>query len=287
MDLFFANLKVAEKRRIHFHRIMREVHERLKRNGDQEDPLDKVAAEIASETRVLCFDEFFVSDIADAMIIGKLLEGLFARGVTLVTTSNSAPKDLYQDGLQRERFLPAISMLEQHTDVIELDAGIDYRFQLLQKAGTYLSPGGEKADETLRQFFTSASPGDVTDARTLNVLGRDIRTRHRAKGVAWFDFSEVCDGPRSQNDYIEIARWFQTVIVSDVPILTTDLENSARRFIAMVDEFYDRRVKLILSAETGLEELYQGKKLEFEFRRTESRLSEMQSADYLHKAHIA
>jgi cell division protein ZapE len=287
MDLFFANLKVTEKRRIHFHRIMREVHERLKRIGDQEDPLDKVAAEIAVDTRVLCFDEFFVSDIADAMILGRLLEGLFARGVTLVTTSNSAPKDLYQDGLQRERFLPAISMLEQHTDVIELGAGVDYRFRLLQKAGTYLSPGGEKADETLQRFFSSASPGDVADARTLNVLGRNIRTRHCAKGVAWFDFSEICDGPRSQNDYIEIARWFQTVIISDVPILTTDLENSARRFIALVDEFYDRRVKLILSAETSLDNLYQGKKLEFEFRRTESRLSEMQSADYLHEAHIA
>jgi cell division protein ZapE len=287
MDLFFANLSVQEKRRIHFHRIMREMHERLKRIGDQEDPLDKVAAEIAAETRVLCFDEFFVSDIADAMILGKLLEGLFARGVTLVTTSNSAPKDLYPDGLQRERFLPAIALLEQHTDVIEMDAGVDYRFRLLQKAGTYLSPADDTADEKLLEFFSSASPGAAADTKTLNVLGRDIRTRHCAKGVAWFDFTEMCDGPRSQNDYIEIARWYQTVIISDVPLLTGDHENSARRFISMVDEFYDRRVKLILSAAVSLDKLYQGTKLTFEFRRTESRLAEMQSADYLHKAHIA
>ncbi len=286
MDLFFANLDVAEKRRIHFHRIMREVHQRLKRIGDQEDPLDRVAAEIASETRVLCFDEFFVSDIADAMILGRLLEGLFARGVTLVTTSNSAPQDLYRDGLQRERFLPAISMLEHHTDVVELDTGIDYRFRLLQKAGTYLSPADNAANEKLQQFFASASPGERAEARTLDVLGREIQTLRCAKGVAWFDFKVICDGPRSQNDYIEIARWYPTVIISNVPVLSPDLENSARRFISMVDEFYDRRVKMILSAETGLDNLYQGTKLAFEFRRTESRLSEMQSEEYLHKAHI-
>lgn len=287
MDLFFANLNVSKKRRIHFHRIMREVHERLRRTGAQHDPLDQVAAEIAGETRVLCFDEFYVSDIADAMILGRLLEGLFARGVTLVTTSNSAPTDLYKDGLQRERFLPAISLLQRQTEVIELDTGIDYRLRLLQKAGTYLSPANEDSDRELQQFFSAASPGVVAEAKTLDVLGRDIQTRRCAKGIAWFDFAEICDGPRSQNDYIEIARWYQTVIVSNVPVLTSELENSARRFISMVDEFYDRRVKLILSAEVALAKLYQGTKLAFEFRRTESRLSEMQSAEYLHKAHIA
>jgi cell division protein ZapE len=287
MDLFFANLKIEKKRRIHFHRIMREVHERLQRIGAQENPLDKVAADIASETRVLCFDEFYVSDIADAMILGRLLDALFARGVILVTTSNSAPAALYWDGLQRDRFMPAIALLEQHTEVIEMDAGVDYRLRLLQKAGTYLSPANDAADQKLRQFFTSASPGESGEARILDVLGREVRTRRCAKGVAWFDFTEICDGPRSQNDYIEIARWYQTVIISDVPALTRELENSARRFISMVDEFYDRRVKLILSADVGLHELYQGTKLEFEFRRTESRLSEMQSAEYLHQAHIA
>ena len=287
MDLFYQNLDVANKRRIHFHRIIREIHARLKRLGDTEDPLDKVAAEIASETRVLCFDEFFVSDIADAMILGKLLDGLFARGVTLVTTSNSAPADLYRDGLQRERFLPAISSLEQHTRVIEIDAGIDYRFRLLQKAGTYLSPADDSAHEKLQQFFTSASPGEAAEGRMLDVLGRNIQTLRCAKDVAWFDFMEICGGPRSQNDYIEIARWYHTVIVSAVPELTRERENEARRFISLVDEFYDRRVKLMLSAATSLDQLYQGSKLAFEFQRTASRLTEMQSAEYLHEAHIA
>lgn len=287
MDLFFKNLAVAEKRRIHFHRIMREVHNRLQLLGDVEDPLDKVAAAIASETRVLCFDEFFVSDIADAMILGRLLEGLFARGVTLVATSNSAPADLYPDGLQRERFLDAIAALEQHTDVVELVAGVDYRFRLLQKAGTYLSPADQTAHEKLQQFFASAAPGDAAEGCTLEVLGRQIRALRCAKGVAWFDFMEICDGPRSQNDYIEIARWYQTVIVSDVPVFDREQENQARRFISMVDEFYDRRVKLMLSAAVVLDQLYQGSKLSFEFRRTTSRLTEMQSAEYLREAHIA
>lgn len=287
MDLFYENLAVTDKRRIHFHRIIREVHERLKRMGDTEDPLDKVAAEIAGETRVLCFDEFFVSDIADAMILGKLLEGLFARGVTLVTTSNSAPAELYWDGLQRERFLPAISSLETQTAVMEIDAGLDYRFRLLQKAGTYLSPEDDAAQRKLQQFFESASPGEAAEGRMLDVLGRNIQTLRCAKDVAWFDFKEICGGPRSQNDYIEIARWYHTVIVSAVPELTGERENEARRFISLVDEFYDRRVKLILSAALSLDQLYQGRKLAFEYQRTASRLTEMQSAEYLHEAHIA
>jgi cell division protein ZapE len=287
MDLFHANLEVSDKRRIHFHRIMREVHERLQRLGDVDDPLDKVAAEIASETRVLCFDEFFVGDIADAMILGRLLEGLFARGVTLVTTSNMPPTGLYRDGLQRERFFPAIALLEQHTNVIEMDAGTDYRFRLLRKAGTYLPDADPRTHEKLQQFFTHATPaGSATDC-TLDILGRDIHALRCAKGVAWFNFMEICDGPRSQNDYIEIARWYHTVIVSGVPQMNRDLENQARRFISMVDEFYDRRVKLILSAAAGVGQLYRGSKLTFEFQRTTSRLTEMQSEEYLHEAHIA
>ena len=286
MDLFYENLDVTNKRRIHFHRIIREVHARLKRLDDVDDPLDKVAAEIASEIRVLCFDEFFVSDIADAMLLGKLLEGLFAHGVTLAATSNSAPADLYRNGLQRERFLPAISSLEQHTKVMEIDAGVDYRFRLLQKAGTYLSPADNAAQEKLQQFFTSASLGGAAEGRILDVLGRSIQTLRCAKDVAWFDFMEICGGPRSQNDYIEIARWYHTVIVSAVPELTRERENEARRFISLVDEFYDRRVKLMLSAALSLDQLYQGSKLAFEFQRTASRLTEMQSAEYLHEAHI-
>lgn len=287
MDLFFKTLDVEAKKRIHFHRMMREVHQKLKRYGDVEDPMDKVAADIARDAHVLCFDEFFVSDIADAMILARLLKGLFSRGVVLIATSNIPPARLYADGLQRERFLPAIALLEKHTDVIEMDNGIDYRFRIMQKAGTYLTPANDGATARLLELFFNVAPGESTENRSLDILGREIRTLRCAKGVAWFDFQELCDGPRSQNDYIEIARWYQTVIVSEVPILTRDLENQARRFISMVDEFYDRRVKLILSAAAAADALYQGRKLEMEFRRTASRLTEMQSSDYLHEAHIA
>lgn len=286
MDLFFETLEVSAKKRIHFHRMMREVHERLEAVGNIEDPLGKVAEQIADKTRVLCFDEFFVSDIGDAMILGKLLQGLFEHGVTLIATSNSSPQTLYPGGLQRERFLPAIALLEQHTHVVEMNGGTDYRLRLLQHAGTYLTPAGPAANEKLRQFFVSMAPGETVEGRVLDILGRKIRTLRCAKGVVWFDFLEICDGPRSQNDYIEIARWYQTVIISDVPLLERNLENPTRRFISLVDEFYDRRVKLIVSAAAGVDTLYQGSKLAFEFRRTASRLTEMHSEEYLHEPHI-
>lgn len=286
MDLFFETLDVPAKKRIHFHRMMREVHVRMKAAGNVEDPVDKVAEEFADETQVLCFDEFFVSDIGDAMILGKLLQGLFERNVTLVATSNSSPQTLYQGGLQRKRFLPAIALLEKHTHVVEMNNGTDYRLRLLQHAGTYLTPADAVATEKLRQFFERMAPGKTVEGRMLDVLGRKIRTLRYAKGVVWFDFMEICDGPRSQNDYIEIARWYQTVIISDVPLLGRELENPARRFISLVDEFYDRRVKLIVSAAADVDTLYQGSKLEFEFQRTASRLTEMHSEEYLHEPHI-
>jgi cell division protein ZapE len=287
MDLFFESLAIEKKRRIHFHRMLHDIHARLNSLGDVEDPLDRVAASLAAEVRVLCFDEFFVSDIGDAMILGRLLEGLFSRGVVLVTTSNSRPADLYRDGLQRERFLQAIKLIETHTDVIELGGGTDYRLQLLQEAGTFLTPCGEAADARLMRYFEEIASGKRVEDHVLDVLGRDIRTRRCAKGVVWFDFAAICDGPRSQEDYIEIGRWYPTVIVSDIPRLGPDMENSARRFIAMVDEFYDRKVKLIVSANTSVDKLYRGKRLQFEFERTASRLTEMQSNDYLHAAHLA
>lgn len=286
MDLFFETLDISAKKRIHFHRMMREVHMRMKAAGNVEDPLDKVAEEIAGETRVLCFDEFFVSDIGDAMILGKLLQGLFARSVTLVATSNSSPQSLYRDGLQRKRFLPAIALLEHHTHVMELNSGTDYRLRLLQQAGTYLTPADARATDKLGKFFKSMVPGAAQEGRVLDVLGRKIHTVRCAKGVVWFDFMKICDGPRSQNDYIEIARWYQTVIISDVPLLGRELENPTRRFISLVDEFYDRRVKLIVSAAASIDTLYQGSKLAFEFQRTASRLTEMHSEEYLHEPHI-
>ena len=287
MDLFFGSLNIEKKKRIHFHRMMRDIHARLKTLNDVEDPLDRVAADIASETLVLCFDEFFVSDIGDAMILGRLLEGLFERGVVLVTTSNARPADLYKGGLQRERFLPTIALLEQHTSVIELDGDTDYRLKLLQEAGTFFSPSGNVANASLMHYFEEIASGETIEKHVLDVLGRDVQTQRCAKGIVWFDFVDICDGPRSQEDYIEIARWYPTVIISDMPVLSRELDNLARRFIAMVDEFYDRRVKLIVSADASIDTLYQGNRLRFEFERTASRLTEMQSNDYLHAAHLA
>ena len=287
MDLFVGSLNVDRKKRIHFHRMMREVHDRLKQINDVEDPLNVVAADIAAETRVLCFDEFFVSDIGDAMILGRLLSGLFERGVTLVATSNAHPRDLYKNGLQRSRFIPAIDALEAHTEVIELDGGADYRLRLFEQAGTYFVPDGADADRKIAHYFDEIASGRMVEERKIDVLGRPIQTRRSAKGVAWFDFEDLCDGPRSQDDYIEIARWYPTVIVSNVPVLTETNENPARRFIALVDEFYDRKVKLVVSAAEPADRLYQGKQLEFEFRRTVSRLIEMQTAEYLHAPHLA
>ncbi len=287
MDLFFDSLSVGKKKRIHFHRMMHDIHARLRTLDGVEDPLDHAAAAIASEIRVLCFDEFFVGDIGDAMILGRLLKGLFDRGVVLVTTSNAQPADLYKNGLQRARFLPAIELIEKHTDVIELDGGTDYRLELLQEAGTYLTPAGPAANLSLMHYFGEIASGHPVEEHVLDILGRDIQTRRCAKGVVWFDFMDICDGPRSQEDYIEIARWYPTVIVSNVPLLTRALENPARRFIAMVDEFYDRKVKLIISADASVECLYEGNRLQFEFERTASRLTEMQSNDYLHAAHLA
>ena len=287
MDLFFDSLRHRKKKRIHFHRMMHDIHARLKTLDGVEDPLDHAAAAIASEIRVLCFDEFFVGDIGDAMILGRLLQGLFDRGVILVTTSNAQPADLYKNGLQRERFLPAIDLIEKYTDVIELDGGTDYRLQLLQEAGTYLTPSGQAANASLMHYFEEIASGHPVEEHVLDILGRDIQTRRCAKGVVWFDFMDICDGPRSQEDYIEIARWYPTVIISDLPVLNQALENPARRFIALVDECYDRKVKLIISADASVDSLYEGNRLQFEFERTASRLTAMQSNDYLHAAHLA
>jgi cell division protein ZapE len=287
MDLFFETLSVKHKKRIHFHRMMHDVHARLKTLGDSEDPIDRIAADIARETRVLCFDEFFVSDIGDAMILARLLDGLFRRGVTLVATSNSHPDDLYKEGLQRQRFLPAIETLKLHTDVVRIEGDLDYRLRLLEQAGTYLTPDDDQAHITLQRFFDESASSQIEKDALLAINKREIRATLCAKGIAWFDFPDLCDGPRSQNDYIEIARWYPTVIVSGVPRLDRTLEDQARRFVALVDEFYDRRVKLIVSAAAEPASLYTGSKLRFEFDRTTSRLIEMQSTDYLAAPHLA
>ena len=287
MDLFFEQLTTERKRRIHFHRMMREVHERLKLIADVEDPLQDVADDITRDVDILCFDEFFVSDIGDAMVLGRLFTALFERGLVLVATSNVPPDDLYKNGLQRERFLPAIEQLKLHTDVVEMKSGEDYRLRVMEQAGTFLTPAGDETDQRLLRLFSSIATSQAREQHRLDILGREVPTVRCAKGIAWFDFDALCDGPRSQNDYIEIARWYASVILSGVPVLDKKRENQARRFISLVDEFYDRRVKLIISADTELDGLYTGEKLQFEFQRTTSRLTEMQSAEYLGQPHLA
>ena len=287
MDNFFESLPFEQKMRAHFHRFMRRVHAELKKLDGQKNPLKQVADIIAKEARVICFDEFFVSDITDAMILGTLMEELFARGVTLVATSNIVPDGLYKDGLQRARFLPAIALLNEHTLVVNVDGGVDYRLRALEQAELYHSRLDETADQSLMSSFKSlvAANADIQQSVDLEVEGRQIRARYVSEGVAWFDFVELCDGPRSQNDYIELAREYHSVILSNVPGLGREKDDQARRFVNLVDEFYDRQVKLVISAERPLAELYSTGKLDFEFQRTVSRLLEMQSREYLARPH--
>lgn len=285
MDLFCNALPFAEKRRQHFHRFMAHVHEGLKKHRDVESPLELVAEEIAADTRVLCFDEFAVSDIADAMLLGGLFAGLFARGVTLAATSNIAPDQLYSGGLQRQRFMPTIALLKEHCDVVHVDGSVDYRLRALERADVYQTPLGATAEQRLAEFFDSIAPDEGDQGGALELHGRRIAYRRAADGVIWFDFAAICDGPRSKDDYIELSRLYQTVLVSNVPHFDATLENQARRFIALVDEFYDRRVKLILSAAAPAAEICRGERLRRDFLRTQSRLQEMQSHDYLAEAH--
>jgi cell division protein ZapE len=286
LDLFYSCLPFDDKMRQHFHRFMGGVHEDLKLFRRHRDPLELIADRLAERTRIICFDEFAVTDIADAMILGTLFRALFARGVTLAATSNTRPDRLYHGGLQRQRFLPTIAMLERHTDVVHVDGALDYRLRVLERADVYQCPAGEPADARLAEYFRAIAPDEGHDNGTIAVLGRAIPCRKEADGVVWFDFAHLCDGPRSQADYVELSRCYQTVLVSNVPQLDARSENQARRFIALVDEFYDRKVKLILSAAVPLRALYGGAQLRDMFMRTASRLEEMQSHDYLAAPHL-
>ena len=286
MDAFYDSLPFEEKQRRHFHRFMRHVHRELKRLEGQVNPLEEVAATFARQCRVLCFDEFFVTDITDAMILAGLLRGLLERGMALVATSNIVPAELYRDGLQRGRFLPAIALLERHVEVVNVDGGTDYRLRQLERTELYHTPPGAAAQECLMRSFTALAPDEIRKDVALEIEGRMIPARWVADDVAWFDFSALCDGPRSQNDYIELAREFHAILISDVPGFDHQ-DDRARRFINLVDEFYDRNVKLILSAEWPMEQLYRGGRLRFEFERTLSRLQEMQSREYLARPHRA
>ncbi|MDX1656977.1 MAG: cell division protein ZapE [Candidatus Competibacteraceae bacterium] len=287
VDTFHDALPLERKLRIHFHSFMQKVHHELKTLKERQNPLDTVAERLAQQTRVLCLDEFFVSDITDAMLLHGLLKGLFERGVTLVTTSNIPPDDLYKDGLQRARFLPAIELLKTHTMVLHMDAGVDYRLRYLETAEIYHHPLDKRATEILEDAFDHIAPEPGHRGGQIEVEGRHIPVRREADGVVWFDFRAICDGPRGQADYIEIARTYHTVLISAVPVLDWQMENQARRFLNLVDEFYDRSVKLILATAAPIDNLYRGEKLKFEYRRAVSRLQEMRSHDYLARGHRA
>jgi cell division protein ZapE len=284
MDLFRAHLDVPS-RRDHFHRFMKDVHGRLRQLRDIESPLEQVAAEIGRDARVLCLDELFVSDIADAMLLSGLFAALVERGVSLVFTSNAPPSELYRDGLQRSRFLPAIALIERCTETINVDAGLDYRLRQLEKAPLYLDAADPFVDDTLALRFAEIAGAAGEPGGSLEVEGRPIPVRSRCADVIWFDFDAICGGPRGTADYVEIARDFHTVLVSRVPAFDTSMDDPARRFIALVDEFYDRSVKLVVSADAPPEQLYRGERLAFEFERTRSRLAEMQTREYLARPH--
>ena len=284
MDSFFNCAPAARKKRIHFHRFMQEVHQGLNRHQGKEDPLAIIARETAKETRLLCLDEFHVTDITDAMLMRRLLEGLFAHGVVLVTTSNQHPDQLYKDGLQRSQFLPAIELMKRNLQVVNVDGGTDYRLRELERAGVYHI--GDNADERLEQAFIGIARHESAESAELEIEGRIIHSRRLARGVAWFDFRELCDGPRGKADYIELARRYHTVLLSGIPEFKVDEADIVRRFTWLIDEFYDRRVKLIVSAAVQPAELYAWAAGGDQFERTISRLIEMQTRDYLSEPHL-
>jgi cell division protein ZapE len=285
VDTFYDCVPYPEKLRVHFHRFMQRVQSELAKLEGQKNPLDSVADIFASEARVICFDEFFVPDIADAMILGGLMEALFERGVTLVATSNIVPANLYENGLQRQRFLPAIALIERYTKVVNVDAGVDYRLRALEQAELFHYPLDDEATVSLQTSFERLAPEPGKRWEKVEVNGRYLSTVCLADDVVWFDFAELCDGPRSQNDYIELARVYHAVLIANVPQMGVDSDDQARRFVNLVDEFYDRSVKLVITAAVSLLDLYSGGRLEFEFQRTVSRLQEMQSHEYLAREH--
>lgn len=295
MDAFFKVSRHRRKRRVHFHEFMREVHAAMRALTGQEDPLDLIATDIARKLRLLAFDEFHVGDIGDAMILGRLLELLIAKGVVLVMTSNYRPEDLYPHGLQRTRFVPAIDLLKRELDVVHLAGDTDHRRRLLDALGVYYTPLGKAAEEQLAHSFEAMTKASYTQNGTIEIGGRAIAYRRRAKGVVWFDFAELCEKPRSHLDYLEIARAYHTVLISGVRCMAATDTDVVRRFTWLVDVFYDQRVKLVVSAEAPPEGLLAAgepasaaqRSVRAEFGRTASRLVEMQSHDYFTRAHAS
>lgn len=297
MDSFYEALNFTRKSRMHFNRFMQRVHADLTELSGEKNPLDIVADRIAAETAVLCFDEFYVSDIGDAMLLGGLMQKLFDRGICLVATSNIAPEGLYENGLQRARFIPAIKAVEANTRVLNVDSGIDYRLRVLTQSELYFEKGGEdfgKDDEVLsgdqfsplNKLFSDLSGGRQPEAEVLVINRRNLRALGVSEGVLLAEFAELCLAPRSAADYTQLAKEYHSVLIENVPELTSDIEDGARRFITLIDEFYDRNIKVAIVADRPMAGLYSGKKLSFEFQRTLSRLIEMQSVEYLGREHL-
>ena len=280
MDSFYSVIPINRKTRIHFHEFMRGVHQQLDELKGVANPLDIVAKKIAKKYRLICFDEFHISDVADAMIMFNLLSALFEYGVTFIMTSNYAPDTLYPDGLHRDRLLPTIALLKSRLDVLNVDSGNDYRKRALEQVDAYLFPLNAATDKILRKAYSKIA--EIADEDpALHIEAREIRALRRAGGVIWFDFATLCGGPRSQNDYLEIASQFHTVILSGIPAMSAAMSSEARRFTWLIDVFYDHKIKLIMSAAVAADELYTEGTLSNEFHRTVSRIIEMQSREYM------
>jgi cell division protein ZapE len=286
MDSFYATVPIRRKTRVHFHAFMRGVHDELRTLKQEADPLATVAARISRRHRLVCFDEFHVADIADAMILGRLLDALFAAGVVFVMTSNYPPDGLYPNGLQRQKFLPTIRLIRKWLDVVEVDAGVDYRLRVLEQVEAYHTPLGAEADAALLRAFERMRGGPDEDPR-LVIEGRAIHAKRRAGSAAWFEFTALCDGPRSQLDYLELAERFSVLLLSSVPRMTAAMGDRARRFTWLVDILYDHRVKLLVAAAARPEDLYREGPNSQEFPRTASRLIEMQTHDYMALPHLS
>ena len=285
MDIFAESIGPKRCKRIHFHRFMQSIHNEKAKIKDQQNPLKTIARQLSSRHQILCLDEFSVTDITDAMILSELLRHLFEQGVTLITTSNTQIQNLYANGLQRDRFATAIELLQKHTHELKVDIGNDYRQQYLQSNQVYHTPLNTETQQALEQTFHQLAGPYETSKKCIELCGREVATIATGSGVIWFSFSSLCQSNRSKMDYIELSKRFHTVLLSDIPILDEFLEDAARRLIELVDEFYDRRVNLIISAAALPHQIYQGTRLKEPFKRTMSRLQEMSSTDYLAKAH--
>ena len=286
MDTLFECLPFSDKLRAHFHSFMLRIHREIKGLHNVRNPLDTVAERLAASTRVLCLDELHVGDITDAMLLGNFFRAAFERGITLVATSNEAPERLYRNGLQRERFLPAIALIQAHTDIVHIGGDADYRLRRLERAQIYHCPSDPTADTSLRSSFVRLARGEGVINAAVEVEGRPIPAVRHADGVVWFDFDQICGGPRAPSDYIEIALCYQTVLIANIPCMDDKDNDKAKRFITLVDTFYDRNVKLIVSADAMPVSLYRGRGLQSAFQRTISRLEEMQTHAYLAKEHL-